>query len=659
MSNAKILIVEDEGIEALDIQHRLTSLGYSAPDIVFSGEEAIEKAEETNPDLVLMDIMLPGKMDGIAAAEQIQDRFDIPIVYLTAYADENTLHRAKRTEPHGYIIKPFKERELHITIDMALYKHKMERQLKEREKWFATTLRSIGDAVIATDKDGLITFVNAIAEGLIGWKTEEIVNRKLTEVFHIVNKYTRAPVENPVSKVMLEGTITGLANHTILIAKDGAEIPIDDSAAPIKDDKGRVTGVILVFRDVTEREKSEEALRRAKDELEIRVQERTAELARANELLELDIMERKRAEAAVKAERQRFNDVLETLPAYLVLLTPDYHVPFANRFFRERFGESHGKRCFEYLFGRTEPCEICETYTVLKTNRPHRWEWTGPDGRNYDIYDFPFIDTDGSPLIMEMGIDITDRKQAEQEVRKLNEELELRVAQRTADLEAANKEIQAFSYSVSHDLRAPLRSIDGFSQALLEDYAEKLDETGKDYLGRVRGAAQRMGELIDAMLSLSRMSRNELRIKKTDLTVIAKELKSELEESDPERKIEFMITEGLTANGDPTMLRAVLDNLLRNAWKFTAKHEKARIEFGTQNSGNETVYYVRDDGAGFNMEYANKLFNAFQRLHRERDFPGIGIGLATVQRIIHRHGGRIWAEGEVDKGATFYFTLGG
>ncbi len=258
MSDAKILIVEDEGISALDIQQRLISLGYTASDIVSSGEEAVKKAEETSPDLVLMDIMLPGEIDGVIAAEQIRASFDIPIIYLTAYTDEATLQRAKVTEPYGYIVKPFKERELHIAIDMALYKHKMERKLKESEKWFATTLRSIGDAVITTDKNGLITFMNAVAEGLMGWKLEEVLDKKLSEIFNIINRDTRLPVENPVTRVLLEGFIVGLANHTILIAKNGTETPIDDSAAPIKDDKGNIIGIILVFRDITEREKSDQ-----------------------------------------------------------------------------------------------------------------------------------------------------------------------------------------------------------------------------------------------------------------------------------------------------------------------------------------------------------------------------------------------------------------
>ncbi|MBI4294851.1 MAG: response regulator [Chloroflexi bacterium] len=252
---ARILVVEDEAIEALDIQQRLEGIGYHVAGVAYSGEEGLSKAEELSPDLVLMDIMLPGKLDGVMTAEQIRSRLDIPIIYLTAYADEDTLQRAKITEPYAYLVKPFQERELHIAIDMALYKHKVEKKLRESEQWFSTTLKSIGDAVIATDRDGLVTFMNPVAESLTGWPLELAVNKKLTDVFKIVNRDTRQPVDNPVGRVLREGNVVGLANSTILIARDGAERPIDDRAAPIKDDTGNLVGVVLVFRDVTERER--------------------------------------------------------------------------------------------------------------------------------------------------------------------------------------------------------------------------------------------------------------------------------------------------------------------------------------------------------------------------------------------------------------------
>lgn len=229
------------------------------------------------------------------------------------------------------------------------------------------------------------------------------------------------------------------------------------------------------------------------------------------------------------------------------------------------------------------------------------------------------------------------------------------------ELEATNRELEAFSYSVSHDLRAPLRSIDGFSQILLEDYAGELDDEGRSYLDRVRAASQKMGRLIDDLLGLSRVTRGMMNRERVDLSAMAEEVARGLREERPEKAVQFSVQSGLRAQGDPRLLRVALENLIGNAWKFTGKESEPRIEFGVDEElsrkGRVPVYYVRDNGAGFEMAYADKLFGAFQRLHGTEEFEGTGIGLATVQRIVHRHGGRIWARGEVGRGATFYFTL--
>jgi light-regulated signal transduction histidine kinase (bacteriophytochrome) len=265
-------------------------------------------------------------------------------------------------------------------------------------------------------------------------------------------------------------------------------------------------------------------------------------------------------------------------------------------------------------------------------------------------------------LLTELRAEVIERQQAEQRAQELNQGLQ----QAILELKAVNRELEAFSYSVSHDLRAPLRGIDGFSQALLEDCLDQLDATGQDYLRRIRSATQRMGQLIDDLLTLSRVTRSDMHRESVDLSRLASRICTDLQRAAPERQVEFEIQTGLITHGDARLLQVVLDNLLNNAWKFTARQPQAKIEFGAMPSGrSKTIaqendvpaYFVRDNGVGFDMSFVDKLFRPFQRLHGMHEFPGNGIGLATVQRIIHRHGGQVWAEGTLNQGATFYFTL--
>ncbi len=266
---------------------------------------------------------------------------------------------------------------------------------------------------------------------------------------------------------------------------------------------------------------------------------------------------------------------------------------------------------------------------------------------------------DGEPeRIVGAVRDVTAQQQAEAEVRELTTQLEARVAQRTAELERANKNLEAFTYSVSHDLRAPLRAMSGYAEALQEDYADKLDTEGRGYADRIQAAAERMSALIDDLLDLSRVSRAGISLGLVDLSEEAARLADDLRTRDADRRVSLVIEADITVTADRVLIRSVLQNLLENAWKFTAHQPEATIEFGTATADDAQIcYYVRDNGAGFDQAYQDKLFQPFQRLHAAADFPGTGVGLASVQRIIERHGGRVWAEGAVDQGATFYFTL--
>jgi PAS domain S-box-containing protein len=261
MAEKRILVVEDEIITADDIRESLQDMGYTVLAVVSSGEEAIIKVEEDNPDLVLMDIMLSGEMDGIETAKQILLRFNIPVVYLTAYSDKIILERAKITEPFGYILKPFNERELHINIEIAFYKHKMERELRESEQWLAAILENLGEAVIATNKKGIIKFMNPFAEAITCWRREDALEKPLTTVFNIINEETGKQVENPVIKAIREDVFYGLADNTILITKEFMKIPVDIIGSTIKDDTDSVIGIALIFSDIIGRKKIEEALK--------------------------------------------------------------------------------------------------------------------------------------------------------------------------------------------------------------------------------------------------------------------------------------------------------------------------------------------------------------------------------------------------------------
>lgn len=410
------------------------------------------------------------------------------------------------------------------------------------------------------------------------------------------------------------------------IRKDGSKFPFEAQGKSItyKGKNARVTAI----RDISGRKQAEEDLRES------------------NEILER-FFETTHFQVAMLDSKCNFIRVNDSY-ANVCGFEPDY-------FIGKNLFDLYPSEELESKFRRV--VETGASYTVYSRpfefpNQPERgttyWDLAVNPVKN------PFGKVEGLLFTL---LEVTRRVRAGQELAKYQEHLEELVEERTAELAAVNKELEAFSYSVSHDLRAPLRSIDGFSQALLDDYDRKLDEGGKHMLQRLRANSQNMAELIDDMLDLSRLTRKEMHRQEVDLSALVRDITKELRDTDRDRRVDFAITDNAIVNGDPILLKAMMENLLGNAWKFTGKRKDALIEFGvTQQDGN-TTYFVRDNGAGLDMAYADKLFGAFQRLHSESEFSGTGIGLATVQRIIYRHGGKVWAEAEVNKGATFYFTL--
>ena len=374
----------------------------------------------------------------------------------------------------------------------------------------------------------------------------------------------------------------------------------------------------------------------------------------------------KRAQASDCASNQRFRLLADAAPAMIWTSGPD----LLDTWFNRRWLNFTGRESAEAIeaawtsdLHEGDRTRVALTYTSAFDRRePFETEYRlrRADG------DYRWVQSQGAPFFDEhdsflgfVGIctDVTERKLAEEKLLQFNAELEQRVRERTAELEAANRELEAFSYSVSHDLRAPLRSVSGFSKAVLEEYQDQLAPQGVAYLRYACEASQRMSRLIEDLIALSRFTRCELRRQEVNLSALAQGILAELQQSEPNRPVEAEITPQLKARGDEGLLRIALQNLLNNAWKFTGKQLRPRIELGATQLNGDRLYFVRDNGAGFNMNHADRLFGVFQRLHSMEDFPGTGIGLATVRRILHRHGGEIWAEGSVNKGATFYFTL--
>ncbi len=612
----------------------------------------------------------------------------------------------------------------------ALRRSKQTLEASERGK--VSILDSLAEIVTYQDTDLVIRWANRAAMEHAEARRTELLGRRCHEVHHGLAEPCR---ECPVREALRTGEpCTG-------------EVPAPEgrvwsvSACPVRDDAGRVIGVVESALDVTDRREAEQQIeslarfpaenpapvlriaddgkvlyanaaaeamlagldsgpdRPAPETWRAEVRQalaagdvRRIEAAHADRTYALrfapvsdtgyvnvygtDITERREAEQALRESEERFRRAIADAPYPVMLHAEDGEVLTVNQAWTEITGYALADiptmaDWTEKAYGERKGsvrADIDRLYDLDRALDEGEYTVTCRDGseRVWDFSSAPLPPLPGGRrVVISMAADVTQRKEAEAEVRQLAAELEERVRRRTVELAAANRELEAFAYSVSHDLRAPLRSMDGFSEALLDEYAEALDETGRDYLGRIRAGAQRMSTLIDDLLTLSRATRAEMRHETVDLSAETQAILTHLHETEPDREVETDVQDGLTVEGDPRLLGQVMQNLLENAWKFTRPAGPARITFRrlsdeeAQAAGADgrPVFAVEDNGVGFDPTYAHKLFRVFQRLHGREEFPGTGVGLATVQRIVHRHGGQVWAEGRPGQGAAFYFTL--
>ena len=614
MEKVRILVVEDERIVARDIVTSLEALGYEVCASVSSGEEAIEKAEKMHPHLVLMDIRLEGEMNGVESAGRIRQRFHIPVIYLTAHTDEETLRRAKVTQPDGYILKPFEERELHVAIEMALYKHGAERRLKESEQWLATTLKSISDGVITTDPDGLVIFMNPAAEALTGWELKEAMKKPLKEVFNITSEETGRQVEDPVAKVLQEGIVVELAKKTILIAKDGAKLPLEGSAAPIKDEKGTFIGAVLALRDISERKRAEEALLASEEKYRLLVQNAGDAIFIAQD-------------GVIKFP----NPKTETLTGYSSTELPK--MPFINLVHpadRNMVMENYQKG----LGGEKAP-----VFSFRGIDRAGTEKWVEVNGIS--------LNWEGKPAALVFLRDITEQKNLESRL------------MRSQKLET----IGTLAGGIAHDFNNILAAIMGYAELISWEVPQ--GSRAERNLEELLKASHRARDLVQQILTFSRQSKEER--KPLEIKPIVKETLKLLRASLPSsieirQEIEDHIGK---IDGDPTQIHQVLMNLCTNAAHAMSKNggllevrlssvdmdASTAAQYSNILPGPYTRLSVSDTGHGMSPEVVERIFDPFFTTKGVGE--GTGLGLAVVHGIVESHRGAITVYSRPGNGTTF------
>ncbi|HEV2117833.1 MAG TPA: PAS domain S-box protein [Terriglobales bacterium] len=596
---AMLLNLAHDAIIVSDLQYRITFWNRGAEETYgWSEKEAVGRMA---PELLHTEF--PVALADIREAVNEQEEWEGELKHLTR--DGKRIVAASRwslqRDHHGTPASI-----LEINRDVTERK-RLEEELKAGQSYTRSLIEASLDPLVTIAPDGTITDVNAATEAATGCTRQELIGADFCDYFTDPDK-ARAGYQ----QVFREG---GVRDYELEIRhRQGRIMPVLYNASTYHDQAGAVVGVFAAARDITERKQLEEELR--------------ARQAYTRSLIEasLDPLVTIAADGRITDVNRATEEITGKDRAQLV------GSDFSNYFTEPEKARAGYKQVFAEGLVQDYPLAIC-----------HRSGRTTDVLYNASIFRNEAGDVEG---VFAAARDVTERKRLEENLR-----------QRTLELENSVAELEAFSYSVSHDLRAPLRSIDGFSQILLEDYRDKVDAEGQDSLRRIRNASQNMAQLIDALLQLSRVMRSELSRQPVDLSMLALSTAAVIQKADAAPRVRFRVTSGLQANGDRRLLGILLQNLLQNAWKFSARNPEPSVELGRAQKEGKTAYYVRDNGVGFDMTYANKLFTPFQRLHAKEQFEGTGIGLATVQRIVKRHGGRVWAEGAVDKGATFYFSL--